>query len=118
MHLTVEYPLENQHPIQNHSANAMQTKFIEHIKVDRNFTCAYRHHIKNHIYKIIKDIMNKYCCVQLQQLEDDSWERGFGLSIINKGEVELFSMDEDGYPKTNRQIYFQIWSFLQQGTIN
>ena len=32
--------------------------------------------------------MNKYCCMQLHQLEDDSWERGFGLSIINKGEVE------------------------------
>jgi len=55
--------------------------------------------------------MNKYCCMQLHQLEDDSWERGFGLSIINKGEVEIFSMDEDGYPKRIDKYTFKYCPF-------
>lgn len=49
--------------------------------------------------------------MQLHQLEDDSWERGFGLSIINKGEVEIFSMDEDGYPKRIDKYTFKFCPF-------
>jgi hypothetical protein len=52
-------------------------------------------------YEIIKlniltKKMKKYCCIELHQLEDDSFERGFGLNIIEKGDVEIFCMDDLG----------------------
>ena len=32
-------------------------------------------------------LMKKYCCREIHQLEDDSWERGFGFNIIEKGDI-------------------------------
>jgi hypothetical protein len=43
--------------------------------------------------------MKKYCCRELHQLEDDSWERGFGVNIIEKNNVEVFCMDDAGFLK-------------------
>lgn len=37
--------------------------------------------------------------------------RGFGLSIINKGEVEMFSMDGDGYTKRIDKYTFKFCPF-------
>ena len=38
--------------------------------------------------------MKKYCCRELHELEDDSWQRGFGLNVVEKDKVEIFCMDE------------------------
>ncbi|CAN5814362.1 hypothetical protein BH23THE1_BH23THE1_12320 [soil metagenome] len=43
--------------------------------------------------------MKKYCCRELHQIEDDSWQRGFGLNILEKNRVEIFCMDDEGYPE-------------------
>jgi hypothetical protein len=52
-----------------------------------------------------------YCCRQLHQLEDDSWERGFGVNIVEKDKVEIFCMDESGYPKRIDQLNYIVKSF-------
>jgi hypothetical protein len=56
--------------------------------------------------------MKKYCCRELHQLEDDSWERGFGVNIIEKKDkVEVFCMDESVYPKRIDEYIFNFCPF-------
>jgi hypothetical protein len=55
--------------------------------------------------------MKKYCCIELHQLEDDSYERGFGLNIIEKGDIEIFCMDDLGYPKQIDKYTFNYCPF-------
>jgi hypothetical protein len=43
--------------------------------------------------------MKKYCCRELHQLEDDTWERWFGVKTIEKNKVEILCMVNSGYPK-------------------
>jgi hypothetical protein len=55
--------------------------------------------------------MKKYCCRELHELEDDSWQRGFGVNIIEKNKVEIFCMDDDGYPKRIDEYIFNFCPF-------
>ena len=41
--------------------------------------------------------MKEYCCRELHDLEDDSFQRGFGINVIEKNRVEIFCMDDAGY---------------------
>ncbi len=55
--------------------------------------------------------MKKYCCKELHQLEDDSWERGFGFNIIEKDRIEIFCMDDSGNTKRIDEYTFNFCPF-------
>ena len=55
--------------------------------------------------------MKKYCCRELHDLEDDSFQRGFGVNVIEKNRVEIFCMDDDGYPKRIDEYIFNFCPF-------
>jgi hypothetical protein len=55
--------------------------------------------------------MKKYCCKELHDLEDDSWQRGFGVNVIEKNKVEIFCMDDAGYPKRIDAYIFNFCPF-------
>ena len=68
--------------------------------------------IQNH-YKSNRNnkLMKKYCFREIHQLEDDFWERGFGFNIIEKGDIEIFCMDNSGYPKRIDKYTFNFCPF-------
>ena len=55
--------------------------------------------------------MKKYCCRELHELEDDSFQRGFGVNVIEKNWVEIFCMNDDSYPKQIDEYIFNSCPF-------
>ena len=54
--------------------------------------------------------MKKYCSRELHELEDDCWQRGFGLNVVEKNKVEIFCRDESGYSKRIDEYTFNFCS--------
>jgi hypothetical protein len=67
--------------------------------------------LKANLIQQVQVNVKSYCCRQLHQLEDDSWERGFGVNIVEKDKVEIFCMDETGYPKRIDKYSFKFCPF-------
>jgi hypothetical protein len=55
--------------------------------------------------------MKKYCCKKLNDLEDDPFQRSFGVNVIEKDKVEIFCVDDDGYPNRIDEYTFNFCSF-------